>query len=57
MGDFNIDLLDIKNNNTEKYVETMFNYYYYSLINKPTRIQKINALLSTIFKQMLSEPK
>ena len=40
MGDFNIDLLDIKNNNTENYVETMFDYNYYPLINKPTRITK-----------------
>ena len=40
MGDFSIDLLDIKNNNTENYVETMFDYIYYPLINKPTRITK-----------------
>ena len=40
MGHFNIDLLDIKNNNTENYVETMFDYNYYPLINKPTRITK-----------------
>ena len=41
MGDVNIDLLDINNNNNaEYYVETMFDYNYYPLINKPTRITK-----------------
>ena len=40
MGDFNIDLLDIKNENTETYVESMFDYNFYPLVNKPTRITK-----------------
>ena len=40
MGDFNIDLLDVNNNNLETYVETMFDYNFYPLINKPTRIVK-----------------
>ena len=40
MGDFNIDLLDIHNNNTANYVEAMFDYNHYPLINKPTRITK-----------------
>ena len=34
MGDFNIDLLDVNNNNLETYVETMFDYNFYPLINK-----------------------
>ena len=38
--DFNIDLLDIKNVSTGTYVELMFDYNYYPLINKPTRISK-----------------
>ena len=40
MGDFIIDLLDVNNNNLETYVETMFDYNFYPLINKPTRIVK-----------------
>ena len=40
IGVFNIDLLDIKNNDTENYVETIFDYNYYPLINKPTRLTK-----------------
>ena len=40
MGNFNIDLLDIQNVSTETYVELMFDYNYYPLINKPTRISK-----------------
>ena len=40
MGDFNIDLLDVKNENTETYVKSMFTYYFYPLINEPTRITK-----------------
>ena len=40
MGDFNIDLLDVKNENTETYVESMSDYNFYPLVNKPTRITK-----------------
>ena len=40
MGDFNIDLLDVKNENTETYKESMFDYNLYSLIYKPTHITK-----------------
>ena len=40
MADFNIDLLDVNSNNLETYVETMFDYNFYPLINKPTRIVK-----------------
>ena len=40
MVDFNIDLLDVKNENTETYVESMFDYNFYPLVNKPTRITK-----------------
>ena len=38
MDDFNIDWLDEKNENTETYVESMFDYNFYPLVNKPTRI-------------------
>ena len=48
MGDFNIDLLDVNNNNLEAYVETMFDYNFYPLINKP-------SLLLITFGQMLLE--
>ena len=40
MGDFNIDLLDVKNKNTETHVKSMFDYNFYPLVNKPTRITK-----------------
>ena len=40
MGDFNIDLLDVRNENTETYVESMFDFNLYPLVNKPTRITK-----------------
>ena len=40
MGDFNIDLLDVQNDNPETYVESMFDYNFYPLINKPTLITK-----------------
>ena len=53
MGDFNIDLLDVKNENTETYVESMFDYNFYPLVNKPTRITKdrcscIDHILTTV---------
>ena len=37
-GDFNFNLLDSLNHHTDAFVETMFSFNYYSLINKPTRI-------------------
>ena len=39
-GDFKIDLLDVQNDSTETYVESMFDYNFYPLMNKPSRITK-----------------
>ena len=36
-GDFNYDLLQAQSKYTSRFSETMFDYCYYSLINKPTR--------------------
>ena len=38
MGDFNLNLLNFNDQNTELFTDTMFTYKYYPLINKPTRI-------------------
>ena len=36
-GDFNIDLVDVNSNNLKTYYESMFDYIFYPLINKPIR--------------------
>ena len=38
MGDFNLNLLDLSDKKTEQFTDIMFNYNFYPLINKPTRI-------------------
>ena len=38
MGDFNFNLLNLLDKNTEMFTDAMFNNNFYSLINKPTRI-------------------
>ena len=42
-GDFNYDLLQAENRYTSKFIETMFDHCFYSMINKPTRITSSNA--------------
>ena len=41
--DFNYDLLQAENRYTSKFIETMFDHCFYSLINKPTRITSFSA--------------
>ena len=58
MGGFNIDLPNIKNNNTENYVK-MFHYNYYPLINKPTHITKdkcssINHIWTNVIRAQIN---
>ena len=38
MGDFNIDILNLTDQQTELFTNTMFSFNYYPLINKPTRL-------------------
>ena len=38
MADFNIDLLNLTDQRTELFTNTMFSFNYYPLINKPTRL-------------------
>ena len=42
-GDFNYDLLQAENRCTSKFIETMFDHCFYSMINKPTRITSSSA--------------
>ena len=42
-GDFNYDLLQAENKYTSKFIETMFDHCFYSMINKPTRITSSSA--------------
>ena len=42
-GDFNYNLLPAENRYTSKFIETMFDHCFYSLINKPTRITSSSA--------------
>ena len=42
-GDFNHDLLQAENRYTSKFIETMFDHCFYSLINKLTRITSSRA--------------
>ena len=44
-GDFNYDLLQAENRYTSKFIETMFNHCFYSIINKPTRITSSSAIV------------
>ena len=43
MGDFNIDLLNLNNQQTELFTNTMFSFNYYPLINKPTRLGETSS--------------
>ena len=42
-GDFIYDLLQAANRCTSKFIETMFDHCFYSMINKPTRITSSSA--------------
>ena len=42
-GDFNYDLSRAENRYTSKFIETMFDHCFYSLINKPARIASSSA--------------
>ena len=43
IGDFNTNLLDSSDNNTQLFTDAMFNSNFYLLINKPTRITRITS--------------
>ena len=43
MGDFNIDLLNTNDQYTESFTDTMFNFKFYPLINKPSRISDTSS--------------
>ena len=43
MGDFNIDLLNLTDQQTESFTNTMFSFNYYPLINKPTRLGETSS--------------
>ena len=43
MGDFNIDLLNLTDQQTELFTNTMFSFNYYPLINKPTRLGETSS--------------
>ena len=43
MGDFNYDMLDLTNKYVNDYKDLMFEYSFYSLINRPTRITTSSA--------------
>ena len=51
MGDFNINLLNIgKHLPSSEFLENLFSYNFYKLINKPTRVSKNSAtLIDNIF--------
>ena len=42
-GDFNYDLLQVENKYTSKFIDTMFDHCFYSMVNKPTRITNSSA--------------
>ena len=43
MGDFNIDLLNLTDQRTVLFTNTMFSFNYYPLINKPTQLGETSA--------------
>ena len=43
MGDFNNDLLNLTDQQTELFTNTMFSFNYYPLINKPTRLGETSS--------------
>ena len=46
MGDFNINLLYSNiHNPTSEFVDTLYKYNFFPLINKPTRVTKVSATL------------
>ena len=55
MGDFNYDFLDSKNTTIIKFVDLLFDYSFYSLINKPTHFTNWSAtVLDQIWTNSLS---
>ena len=53
MGDFNYDLLHQSHAFTDGFVDTMYDYSFYSIINKPTRItQNLSSCLDHIWKNI-----
>ena len=44
-GDFNYDLFQNDNANVNDFVDTIFDNYFYSLVNKPSRITDTSAAL------------
>ena len=42
-GDLNFNLIDLDDSNVHLFKDTMFDYSYYSLINKPTRVTSTSA--------------
>ena len=57
MGDFNISLLNLTDQQTELFTNTMFSFTYYPLINKPTRLGETSSTPLTTFGQTLLIPK
>ena len=55
-GDFNIDLLkSVDDHDTGNFLETMFSYNLYPLIDKPTRIQEMSCMaIDNIFTNILT---
>ena len=50
MGDFNFDLLQQSHAFTDDFVDTMYDYTFYSVINKPTRItQNLSSCIDHIW--------
>ena len=51
MGDFNINILNLNiHNPTSEFVDTLYEYNFFPLINKPTRAIKLSAtLIDNIF--------
>ena len=48
MGDFNYGLLHQSHAFTDEFVDTMYDYSFYSVINKPTRItQNLSSCIDT----------
>ena len=59
MGDFNLNFLNISEHiPTSDFVELMFSYSFFPLINKPTRLTEISAtLIDNIFCKSIDKSK
>ena len=54
-GDFNYNILNTEDNFTSEFVDLMFEYAYFPLVKKPTRITSTNAtLLDRIWTNVIS---